>query len=350
MTSLQLSIPETVASTHISILPRINAESFEKMIQEKQYDQCIILTDASIRTIADRYSTMLSLPFYILEVPSGDASKSLQIIEKLTAQMLDVHASRSTLLLGIGGGMITDLAGFLGSIFMRGIDTILLPTTLLGMVDAAIGGKNGVNTHGVKNILGTIRLVENVIIDVSLLSSLPAHQFSQGIAEMIKIAMICDREFYHWIEQHQSAILSRDEAVLIDMLQRSIQAKMTVIQSDLHESSSRMFLNFGHTIGHAIEAISEYKLSHGEAISLGMILELEASNSPLLEGLKSLLESFFLPTLLPEYLNNRVEEMWSVMQSDKKTKGGNVRIAIPKTLGVGSIEILEKDVFFSLFL
>jgi 3-dehydroquinate synthase len=349
MISLQLSVPEKVAHTTISILPRINAGSFEKMIQEKQYDRCIILTDASIRAIADGYSTMLSLPFHILEVPSGDASKSLLTIEELTKNMLELGASRSTLLLGIGGGMITDLTGFLGSIFMRGIDTILLPTTLLGMVDAAIGGKNGVNASGVKNILGTIDLVKHVIIDASLLQDLPKHQCSQGMAEIIKIALMCDREFYDWILEHRSRILAREEGVLIEMMKRSIQAKIMIVENDLHEGSSRMFLNFGHTIGHAIEALSNYTLSHGEAISLGMMLEAQASNSSLLEGLKSMLESFFLPTVLPKEFC-KPEQLWHLMQSDKKATGGMVRMAIPKRMGEGTIEMLEKDVFFSLFL
>ncbi len=349
MISLQLSSLEKLASTQISIVPSIERELFEQIIGEKSYDRCIILTDASLRQMTEQYATTIPLPVHILEVPSGDQSKSLQTIEELAGKMLTLNASRSTLLLGVGGGMITDLTGFLGSIFMRGIDTILLPTTLLAMVDAAIGGKNGVNTHGIKNILGTIQPVQNILIDVSLLQTVPPKQFSQGMAEIIKIALMCDTAFYEWIEEHQKSILSRDEQVLINMVERSIQAKIAVIEDDLHEHGSRMFLNFGHTIGHAIEALSGYKLSHGEAISIGMILELEAVNSPLLLGLKSLLESFSLPTVLPEYFNNREAEMWDVMQSDKKVQEGNVRIAVPASLGSGAIQILQKDVFFSLF-
>lgn len=216
--------------------------------------------------------------FLHLEVPAGEAHKSLPEAERILGKMMDAGIDRNAVLICLGGGMLTDLGGFVGSIYKRGIRTILVPTTLLSMTDAAIGGKNGVNFRSLKNQLGTIRDPEAVFIDPAFLETLSARELRSGFAETIKHALIADERFWREILHAEPKDLMRQAS----LIKRSIHIKQAIVAQDQGDHGVRQMLNFGHTIGHAIEALSQHTsepLLHGECVALGMIGALELSVS-----------------------------------------------------------------------
>lgn len=305
----------------------------------------VILSDAGIPQIAEAVHGILPTAHRI-SVPAGDASKSLVEVERMTGEMLAYGCDRQTALVCVGGGMVTDLGGFLGSIFMRGIAVILIPTTLLGMVDASIGGKNAVNVRSRKNVIGTIMHPKAVLIDTSLLRDVPALQFAQGLAEIIKIAAMIDRPFFEWLERELPSILRRDDDAVTVCVSRAIDAKVRVVESDDRDRDVRLLLNFGHTVGHAIEACDAYRISHGDAVSIGMCVEMRLAASPLRSRVEALLAMASLPTTLPPSLDRAA--LWQAMRSDKKNTDDTIRAAVPMTLGEGTIITLDEHSFLSL--
>ncbi|MEM3369044.1 MAG: 3-dehydroquinate synthase family protein, partial [Thermoproteota archaeon] len=184
--------------------------------------------------------------------------------------------TRTDFVVAIGGGTIIDLSGFIASIYMRGVNLVNVPTTLLGMVDAALGGKNGVNFGGIKNIIGTFYQPLLVVSDVSFLETLPREELCRGLAEVIKYGITLDRGLFNYLERHRDKILSGDSSKLEEIVYKSSLNKLSIVKKDEKETKGvRIVLNFGHTIGHAIEAASNFKVHHGEAVSVGMIYEAE---------------------------------------------------------------------------
>jgi len=303
----------------------------------------VVLYDSAIKDIAQPVIESLDNPLCI-DVPSGDASKSLQSAEKIVEALLDAGCDKKTIMICIGGGMLTDLGGFVASIFMRGITCILMPTTLLGMIDASIGGKTAVNTADRKNMIGTITHPQAVIIDLELLDSLPKKQLCEGLAEVIKIAAMLDLPFFEWLEENLDAVLAVHPEAMEECVLRAVQAKVDVIEQDAHDRDVRLLLNFGHTVGHAIEAYSRYRLSHGEAISIGMVAEMKLAGKEY-QHVEALLKKAGLPCVIPKDYSR--EELWKAMLTDKKNEGGIVKTAIPGNLGEGIITILTKESFLT---
>ncbi len=316
------------------------------VIKTDSFDRIVLLYDSGIESIAKRIEHSIGTCI-LLPVSSGDSSKSLAEVERLTALMLDAGCTRKTLLVCIGGGMITDLGGFLASVFMRGIPCVLVPTSLLGMVDAAIGGKTAVNAGGRKNMLGTITHPMCVIVDLALLKDLPAAQFSEGLVEIIKIAAMVDRPFFEWLEENMQSVLKRKEPEISECVTRAIEAKVRIVENDDHDRDERLLLNFGHTIGHAVEALSLYTLSHGAAVSIGMIAEMTALQSKDLKRVSALLEAIHMPLTIPEFLTR--DALWNVMKTDKKNEGGAVRCAVPVSIGEGAVHTITSEQFSVLF-
>lgn len=310
------------------------------------FDAVVLLYDRNVEDIAKRVLHVIPSTLTV-PVSSGEDSKALSEVERIASRMLELGCTKNTLLIACGGGMVTDLGGFVGSVFMRGIRTVLLPTTLLGMVDAAIGGKNGVNCAGHKNMIGTISHPSAVLIDLSLLRTLPDPQYADGMAEIIKIAAIADAPFFTWMEASLAGLLAREEGIVAECVERAIQAKIRIVEQDDADEDRRLWLNFGHTIGHAVEALSRYQLSHGQAISIGMIAELRSMSSALEKRVSALLQAFKLPVILPSPLSE--EALFDLMSSDKKALHGDVRIAVPRAIGEGSVLVLRRDQFHSLF-
>lgn len=307
----------------------------------------VIVYDQGIAGIAKNIGVTIPHPL-LIPVPSGDQSKSLKEVDRIVTQMLEHGCTRSTVLIAIGGGMTTDLGGFVASVFMRGIPSILIPTSSLAMVDAGIGGKTAVNVGGRKNMIGTITHPSSVLVDIDFLAKLPDEPFREGLAEVVKIAAIMDSDFFAWLSEHLPQIIARDADVLQQCIARAIRLKVEVVESDDADKGARLLLNFGHTIGHAIEALSGYKLSHGEAISIGMVLEMKATDFDECEQIVTLLQMLGLPIEIPKKWR-KPEELWALMLTDKKNVDGFVRSAVPETIGTGSVVTLRKDAFLSLF-
>jgi 3-dehydroquinate synthase len=308
-------------------------------------ERTVVLFDQSVEAIAKKAVSSLQNPLMI-GVPSGDASKSLEQVERITAQMLGAGCTRKTVIVCIGGGMITDLGGFVAGVFMRGVPCVLVPTTLLGMVDAAIGGKTAVNAGGSKNMIGSVTHPKAVIVDLTLLQSLPAAQVQQGMAEIIKIAAILDQPFFEWLEENIDAVLAMKKEKTEECVIRAVEAKVRTVEADDHDRDVRLLLNFGHTVGHAVEALSGYTLPHGSAISIGMNIEMALSGFADAPRVTALLKKAGLPLELPSA--HAKKDLWAAMKTDKKNEDGSVRAAVPQHIGEGKIIALDERVFLSL--
>lgn len=295
------------------------------------------------KTVID---SLRSSDFDTLEViiPDGEECKdylwSYYILTELLKQRLD----RKSCLIALGGGVIGDITGFAASIYMRGISFVQIPTTLLAQVDSSVGGKTGVNHHLGKNMIGTFYQPRLVWIDIDTLRTLPEREFLSGLSEIIKYGVIWDRDFFEFLEKNKRSILALDPSALTNIIRRSCEIKAEVVSKDEREAGLRAILNFGHTIGHAIETVTGYKrYLHGEAVSIGM--RAAAKLSMLLgiarEGVEdrvlSILSSYGLPVNIPAEIKD--DEIISSMEIDKKALSGRLRFVLSE--GIGKVRIEE---------
>ena len=272
-----------------------------------------IITD---HTVAALYGKRISAYFQapLFSFPSGEMCKTRATKEALEDQLLLAGYLRDTTIIGLGGGVVTDMAGFIAATFCRGVPLILIPTTLLAMVDAAIGGKNGVNTAHGKNMIGTIYHPEKVIIDPRFLKTLPEKELFNGRVEMIKHGLIADPGLIKTFDLH-----------------RAIEVKRRIVAQDDHETGIRSLLNLGHTLGHALEKLSDYTLSHGEAVAQGIVLESRISHALGIldsDSLALIEELFPLPALV--FTPEKIAE---ALKSDKKRRGGLPHFVLLKKIG-----------------
>jgi 3-dehydroquinate synthase len=272
----------------------------------------------------------------VLFLPPGERHKRMSQVERLTTEMTKAGADRSSLLIAFGGGVTGDVGGFVSAIYMRGIDYVQVPTTLLSQVDSSVGGKTGVNLQTGKNLVGCFYPPQAVVADISLLSTLPQRELRAGIYESIKAGLIRDAALFRFIESQREAIDQGDSAALEKMVAASIQIKAEVVCQDEREMGVRMFLNFGHTLGHAIEAASGYRaLLHGEAIAWGMIAALDISRQRKMvtEGDARRIETlirYFQPPPFPPVSSKRLIQAAS---GDKKNRAGVRRFVLLQGLG-----------------
>lgn len=267
-------------------------------------------------------------------VPAGEASKSMEQVTEVCREMLRAGLDRKSFLVALGGGVVGDLAGFAAAIFQRGIPCVQIPTTIVSQVDSSVGGKTGVNTPEGKNLLGAFHQPRLVLADTSTLSSLPEREFNEGFAEIIKHAAIRDESLLDLVEAKDSI---RDH--LVELVARNVVIKADVVEEDEKETAGvRALLNFGHTIGHGIEAAGGYgRFLHGEAISLGLVAacRLSAKHSTLSDQASnrviSALETYGLPITLPADVTD--EAIFSAMQRDKKFEEGQIRFVLLERLG-----------------
>lgn len=267
-----------------------------------------------------------------LTVAAGEESKEFENVKKLAQDLLNNGFTRYDVVIGFGGGMVTDLAGFVASIYMRGMRYVAFPTSLLGMVDAAIGGKTGVNL-GAKNIIGTIYLADFVLIDPTLLKTFDDPKKMPGMGEVIKYAATIDASLFDDFE--------KEPLDLLTIITKSAQAKSNVVSEDLREGGVRKILNYGHTFGHAIESATDFALTHDQAISIGMVLankvaqNLDKQKPDVGKKIKETLDKFRLPTELPSDLE--VEGLVDLMKKDKKRRGDVIDYVIVTELGNAEI-------------
>ena len=268
-----------------------------------------------------------------LIVPPGEESKTLDQARVLYGRLVAAEVDRETLVIGIGGGVVCDLAGFVAATFLRGLACGFVPTTLLAQVDASIGGKNGVNLARYKNLVGTIVQPRFVLVDPGLLETLPPAEIRCGLAELVKAAAIRDAALFATLEERGAALLAATPEVLGELVARAVAVKAAVVAEDERESGVRRLLNFGHTFGHALERATA--LSHGEAVSVGMVVAARLSVARGLlpateaERLERLLETLGLPTRAPA----DAELLADAMRRDKKRSGDVIRFVLLERIG-----------------
>ena len=267
----------------------------------------------------------------------GEKSKSFKVLIELQNKMLAKGFGRSSAVIALGGGVTGDLAGFVAATYMRGIPYIHVPTTLLAMVDSSIGGKVAIDLPYGKNSCGAFHQPKAVFIDLNCLKTLPSAQLSSGLAEVVKHAMIADASLFSLLEKNAKAIMKKDLTLLGKVIKRNCEIKAKVIEKDEFEKNLRKTLNYGHTVGHALEILGKYKrFSHGQAISIGMAVEAEISHllgflsAENVERQNLLLESFGLPVSLPNFSQAQIV---SLMRHDKKAEKGRAMFVLPKSVG-----------------
>lgn len=270
---MKLIFPFRNSTSIIKILKNTSIETtFEEEIfrKEKKY---AIITDSNIAKIYKKELSKLPSKFSLHVIPAGEKSKKITTIEKLASELLQVGIKKSDILVALGGGVVGDITGLLASLYMRGIQYIQVPTTLLAMTDSAIGGKTGVNLNEGKNLLGTIYQPITTLIQPAFLKTLPDAEMQNGMAEVVKYGIIMSQKLFKFIEQNYDSILNKNHDSLNTIIAQCIRLKASVTSKDPYEKEYRKILNYGHTLGHAIEKATNYTLSHGSAISMGMNLE-----------------------------------------------------------------------------
>ncbi len=280
-------------------------------------------------------------------LPPGERYKTLNSIQKLYDVALENRLERSSTMVALGGGVIGDMTGFAAATWLRGINVVQVPTTLLAMVDSAIGGKTGVNHPHGKNLIGAFHQPRQVVIDPEVLKTLPVREFRAGMAEVIKYGVIWDAELFAQLEasKHLDQLRYLKTDLINNILTHSCQAKADVVSKDEKESGLRAILNYGHTIGHAVESLTNYRLfKHGEAVGIGMVaagqiaVELGLWQKEDTERQNALIQKANLPTKLPSGLD--IEAIIEALQLDKKVKSGQVRFVLPTQIGV--VEVTDQ--------
>jgi 3-dehydroquinate synthase len=319
-------------------------------------NRCTIIADQnSARLFGDRVSENFNskkFSLQIITIPAGEKSKSLIQVEKICDEMIKAGSDRNSFVVGLGGGVIGDISGFVAAIFQRGIPHIQIPTTLLAMVDSSIGGKTGVNLTAGKNLVGVIHHPALIICDVAALESLPPQELRQGYAEIIKHAIIRDAEMFYDLSSRDPEevifkVARRDRSAslhsalddtLIALIRRNIAIKAGIVSMDDRETSGeRVLLNFGHTIGHGIERATDFKIPHGDCVSIGMVaacaisIKRAALSTTQRDEIIALLKKFRLPTALPAEVDRK--KIIDAIAHDKKFLAGKIRFVVTPKIG-----------------
>lgn len=301
--------------------------------------RAFVLTDRNCRKIAEIVRLSLAQAGFavIVEIlPPGEARKSLAQANRLYGSLLRAKADRATAFVTVGGGVVGDLGGFVASTYMRGLPLFHVPTTLLAQVDASIGGKTAVNLPQGKNLVGTFYQPRAVFLDPDTLASLPNRDYVGGLAEVVKCAVIRDAELFALMDKNVDTLLRRDTTILEEIIYRTASIKAAVVREDERESGVRAILNYGHTIGHALEAATGYRLYHGEAVAIGMVVEAAmARTMGMFSEKEELAQQHLLVrlglTLRPPHPSPK--RMLAAMEFDKKSREGRLKFALPEAIG-----------------
>lgn len=319
----------TTSSEHTSqILVGGHLSEVTSLVPENK--RVIAIVDSNVYT---HYASQIDVWTKIL-VDADEKNKTLQTAYSIYEQCIQLEADRDTFLLGIGGGIVCDITGFIAGTFMRGLSFGFVSTTLLSQVDASIGGKNGVNFEGYKNMVGTFRQPEFVICDIHMLETLPQGVFIQGLAEIVKAAAIRDVSLFEYLEQHVDDILKHVPHVLEHLIAESVHIKAQVVEEDEKEKGLRRILNFGHTFAHAIEKTT--RTSHGEAVAIGMVAVTKLAvqqgkcDSHSLQRLQQLLSATGLPVTLPSVSTEALQEAFT---KDKKKSSDTIHLVLMEQIG-----------------
>ena len=320
----------------------IEVNSIKKKIDKllNSNNNVIFLIDKKVFNVFEKVKNYKKQKY--ITISCSEKIKSFQDYSKLSNKILSMGVDRKSVIIAIGGGTLGDLAGFIASTLLRGVDLVLIPTTLLSQVDSSIGGKNGINTEYGKNLIGTFYQPTKVIIDPSTLSSLPRREFLSGYAEIVKHAIINDQKFFSWLNINSKKIFNLNYKVISEAIYKSVSIKKEYVVKDekekLKNKYSRAILNFGHTFGHALETLYNYDktLTHGEAISIGMIIASTISYKLNYLSYKDLnnLKEHFVSNDLP-VSNNKMyhNEIFKIILKDKKNVDGNINLVLLKGIG-----------------
>lgn len=338
MSTIQVRLQQELNNSYkILIESGITSKLHQHLKKMKIGQKYAIITDSKVRKLYGNPLLRLlqknGINCDIFSFPHGEKSKKIATVEKLAEEMIKAGFDRKDAVIALGGGVVGDIAGFLSAIYMRGIPYIQVPTTLLAMVDSSVGGKTGVDMQGGKNLLGTFTQPKAVFIDQTQLKTLSKKQVKSGLAEVIKYGVIADEKFFNFLEKNLHQILQLDEKSIDKIINKSVKIKARIVEEDEKEGSKRMILNYGHTYGHAIEKNSGYKLLHGFAISIGMVIANKiAIKKGLLENqdatrIKDLLKAAGLPIVTLKMPSKKD------LMSDKKRQGDFINFILPTKIG-----------------
>jgi 3-dehydroquinate synthase len=330
--------PEPVYEIRIGrgLGPRISVDLRRRRLASRY----VIVTDSHLQKPGEGLLAAFrrrGLQADLVSFPAGESSKTRRVRDEIEDGIIALGAGRDTALVALGGGVVGDLTGFVAATFTRGIPYVQVPTTLIGMVDAAIGGKTGINHRAGKNLIGAFHQPAAVYIDVDFLRTLPERHFNSGMAEVIKCGVIADRGLFEFLEGNAARVRRREPEMMAKIIDACCRIKARVVGVDPRESSRRKILNFGHTIGHALEILTDFRLAHGEAVAVGMAAEARLAArlgllAPAVAGrIAALPRLFALPVGLPPALEPRA--IVQVARHDKKTRGGRIACALPLRLG-----------------
>jgi 3-dehydroquinate synthase len=334
----------------IKIAPGLLQKLGGECVRLKLGDRCAIITDTNTgkKFAKSAYDSLAKAGFFptLITIPAGEKSKSLKCVQYCYDQLAAQRLERKSFIVALGGGVVGDLAGFVAATYLRGIPFVQIPTTLLAQVDSSVGGKTGVNLRAGKNLVGAFYQPRLVLCDLDTLKTLPEREFRAGLAEVIKYGIIFDAKMFAQLEHDLPKILKRDSKILSQVIARCCEIKAEVVSQDEMESGLRAILNFGHTIGHAIENSSGYgKFLHGEAISIGQVAAAKLSQKILglpqrdVERIKNLFQRAGLPTQIQLNSNQR-KKLFAAMLLDKKVSGGEIRFVLARK--IGSVEFGKK--------
>ena len=296
---------------------------------------CLVVTNETVEPLYldALVANLTGKQVRVISLPDGEAYKTLETVEDILDTLVENSANRDTTVVALGGGVVGDIAGFAAACYMRAVDFIQVPTTLLAQVDSSVGGKTGVNHASGKNLIGAFHQPRAVLIDTDTLKTLPDRELKAGLAEVIKYGAIVDADFFAWIEDNLEALIARDVEALAAAIQRSCELKAAIVAEDERESGRRAILNFGHTFGHAIEHCQGYgEWLHGEAVAAGMVMaaQLSAEDAAMAVRIETLLQRAGLPTQPPSIA---ATDFMAAMGMDKKVQQKQLRFVLLRTLG-----------------
>ncbi|MBX3464007.1 MAG: 3-dehydroquinate synthase [Planctomycetes bacterium] len=332
------------SSTRVRIAAGAEAE-LPEAVRALAADDVVVCHDPAVAPLAARLARALAARA-VLPVPGGEQAKRWDEVGRLASELLRHGASRGTALVAIGGGSVSDLIGLLASVWMRGVPLVLCPTTTLALCDAALGGKNGVDHDGCKNLLGCTRQPDLVLGDVDWLATLPDAPFREGFVEVVKKAAVLDRACFAELERLAPYLRARRPPAVTEAITMAVTMKMAVVQADEHERDRRRWLNAGHTIGHALESLAGGTLRHGQCVAMGLIAECRAAAdvvpAEVRHRLEALLGSLDVASAVPPALRDPAA-LWALARQDKKARQGRVPMVVPRAIGDGVVVELSPE-------
>ena len=351
MRSIKVNLDKKSRSSYEIRIGRDIIDRIALLIAKKhKAERYVVITDDCVGSLYGKKFlaglAAVGLNVNLIEFPAGEASKNISTVLDISEKLLQLGADRETLLLALGGGVVGDITGFIASVFMRSVPYIQIPTTLVAQVDSSIGGKTAVDLPQGKNLMGTFYQPCAVFTDLSFLETLPEKEFNNGLSEIIKYGIIDDEKMFHTVEDNIEAIKLKDSKLLLNIIETCCRIKKSIVEIDEKDQGLRHILNFGHTLGHALETMSQYTITHGEGVALGMIAAARLSEkmgyleSNEAKRIEALIRDAGLPWKIPEVFS--AADIIDALRMDKKKKGDIVRFVLLKKIGmpfiIGSIK------------